>query len=37
LPTLERPMKANSGRTAVGHDFKSGALVAKFAVLMFIA
>jgi hypothetical protein len=36
LPTLDRPMKANSGRADGGHDFRSGALMAKVADLIFM-
>src|SRR5712672_2843234 len=32
LPTLERPMKANSGSDSSGHEFKSGALRSRMAV-----
>src|ERR1041385_4271414 len=35
LPTLERPMKANSGSDSSGHEFKSGALQSKMADEMF--
>src|SRR3954462_4749083 len=37
LPTFDRPMNANSGRTGIGHDARSGALVVKTAVLIFMA
>src|SRR5476649_2717381 len=36
LPTLDRPMKANSGSGDFGHDFRSGALTLKTADLIFI-
>jgi hypothetical protein len=35
LPTLERPMKANSGRLGGGQSARLGALTAKVAVLIF--
>ena len=35
LPTLERPMKANSGSDSSGHESKSGALQSKMADEMF--
>ncbi len=36
LPTLDRPMKANSGNAQFGHDARVGALVSKTADLIFI-
>ena len=36
LPTLERPMKANSGRFQLGHDFRSGLLTSNTADLIFM-
>jgi hypothetical protein len=35
LPTLDRPMKANSGRDSSGQESKSGALRSKMADEMF--
>src|SRR5208283_1961340 len=35
LPTLDRPMKANSGRDSSGHESRSGALQSKMADEMF--
>src|ERR1051325_1740606 len=36
LPTLDRPMKANSGNDSSGHESRSGALRSKMADEMFI-
>jgi hypothetical protein len=36
LPTLERPIKANSGNGSLGADFRLGALVSNSADLIFI-
>src|SRR5271170_1678889 len=35
LPTLERPMKANSGNDSSGHESRSGALRSKMADVIF--
>jgi hypothetical protein len=35
LPTLDRPIKANSGRDSSGHESRSGALQSKMADEMF--